>query len=67
MTRCNSCNGIITKRDLKECYLCGDSIPGAPKQVWRTLARFLTKQGSSLTRDETARNRVMGAGATLFR
>ena len=33
MTRCNSCNGIITKTD-SECFTCGEPVPGLPKPVW---------------------------------
>jgi len=28
MTRCNSCNGVITRNDA-ECYSCGEPVPGA--------------------------------------
>jgi hypothetical protein len=28
MAHCNSCNSIITKKDL-ECYVCGEPVPGA--------------------------------------
>jgi hypothetical protein len=34
MTRCNSCNSVVTKGDL-ECYICGDPVPGAAKASWR--------------------------------
>ncbi len=42
MTRCNSCNGIITKTDV-ECYVCGDPVPGAarPKKLNRPNGWFL--------------------------
>jgi hypothetical protein len=31
MTRCNSCNGLVTKNDV-ECFVCGEPIPGARKR-----------------------------------
>jgi hypothetical protein len=34
MTRCNQCNGVITRRDT-ECYLCGEPVPGLRKGFWR--------------------------------
>jgi len=37
MTRCNSCNGILTKTDV-ECYVCGEAVPGARKRVRRAPA-----------------------------
>ena len=33
MTRCNECNGVITKTD-SECYICGEPVPGAKKRSW---------------------------------
>ena len=30
MTRCNTCNGIVTKTD-SECFTCGERVPGAPR------------------------------------
>jgi hypothetical protein len=40
MTRCNSCNGILTKTDV-ECYVCGEPVPGARKRARRTPAAQL--------------------------
>ena len=37
MTRCNSCNGILTKTDV-ECYVCGEPVPGARKRARRAPA-----------------------------
>lgn len=34
MTRCNTCNGIVTKTD-SECFTCGERVPGAAKPAWR--------------------------------
>jgi uncharacterized membrane protein YvbJ len=34
MTRCNSCNGIVTKTD-SECFTCGEPVPGAAKRSRR--------------------------------
>ncbi|HUA21075.1 MAG TPA: hypothetical protein VMB25_20145 [Bryobacteraceae bacterium] len=40
MTRCNSCNGILTRTDV-ECYVCGEPVPGARKRARRTPAAKL--------------------------
>ena len=37
MTRCNSCNGLVTKNDV-ECFVCGEPIPGARKRGKRVKA-----------------------------
>src|SRR5271166_4314511 len=34
MTRCNSCNSVITRRD-SECYICNEPVPGMAKPFWR--------------------------------
>ena len=31
MTRCNSCNGLVTKNDVV-CFVCGEPVPGARKR-----------------------------------
>jgi len=33
MTRCNSCNGLVTRTD-SECFTCGAPVPGVAKPVW---------------------------------
>jgi hypothetical protein len=35
MTRCNSCNAVITKVDDSQCYTCGEPVPGTAKLFWR--------------------------------
>jgi hypothetical protein len=35
MTRCNSCNAVITKVD-SDCYTCGEPVPGTAKLFWRS-------------------------------
>jgi hypothetical protein len=34
MTRCSECNGIIARQD-RECYICGEPVPGMRKSLWR--------------------------------
>ena len=34
MTRCNSCNSVITRND-SECYICHEPVPGMAKPFWR--------------------------------
>jgi hypothetical protein len=34
MTRCNSCNSVITRSDA-ECYICNEPVPGLAKPFWR--------------------------------
>lgn len=42
MARCNSCNGVITRRDLN-CYVCGEPVPGAPQRSKLFRLRFWIK------------------------
>jgi hypothetical protein len=34
MARCNDCNSIITRTD-SECFVCGETVPGAKKRSQR--------------------------------
>lgn len=34
MTRCNTCNSVITRSDT-ECYICSEPVPGMAKRFWR--------------------------------
>ncbi len=34
MTRCNTCNSVITRHD-SECYICHEPVPGMNKPLWR--------------------------------
>jgi hypothetical protein len=46
MTRCNTCNGVITRNDA-ECYICGERVPGA--KVSRSAKRKSNKTARSVT------------------
>src|SRR5580658_7495395 len=48
MTRCDSCNAVITKSD-SECYICGVPVPRASKPFWRRHRESNTKPAAPVT------------------
>jgi hypothetical protein len=48
MTRCNACNGVITRTDL-ECYSCGEAVPGTRKLFWSGKRQSRAKAAAPVT------------------
>lgn len=48
MTRCNACNGVITRSDL-ECYTCAEPVPGTSKLFWSGKRRSKARSAAPVT------------------
>jgi hypothetical protein len=48
MTRCNACNGVITKSD-SDCYTCGEPVPGSARLFWRRKRESKDKSPAPVT------------------